>query len=198
MALRANRFLRPLDEPRANRPRRDAAHLWRLASRIVVVERTRLNTLSVAAARLNTPVLSNVWWTLVLQDDLANGTSEKAMTLWLNSTIGLITMIAYREETEGAWVKFKKPVLEALPVLNLRTLEQPVLVELAAAYDQLATQALSPLPEIDVDSVRASIDNALSRALTLPNLSDLRHQLAHEPIIRQSTAQLLPQADGAD
>ena len=194
--LRANRFLRPLEQPHPGRPHRDAAHLWRLASRLVIAERLRLNTMSVAAGRVNRPVLSNVWWTIVLAEGARGSNREKALALWLNSTIGITTLIGYREETEGAWVDFKKPVLEELPVLNLRTLRRPALEALAAAYDEVATRELSPLPELHRDSVRADIDHVVSQALGLPDVAALRALLAQEPILRLSTSALLPEENG--
>lgn len=193
IALRANRFLRALEQARPGRSHRDAAHLWRMASRLVIVERLRLNTMCVVAGRTNRLVLSNVWWTVLLAEGVRGSSREKALALWLNSTIGIATLIGYREETEGAWVDFKKPVLGELPVLNLRTIGRQALEELATAYDAVARRELSPIAELHRDAVRAAIDTAISRALRLPNLSSLRTLLAQEPILRQSTASLLPE-----
>ena len=40
--------------------------------------------------------------------------AEKALVLWLNSTLGLLSMLGVRQETRGAWIDFKKPSLKAL------------------------------------------------------------------------------------
>ena len=37
--------------------------------------------------------------------------AAKALALWLNSTLGFIMFLGYREETHGAFVQFKKPLL---------------------------------------------------------------------------------------
>jgi hypothetical protein len=44
--------------------------------------------------------------------------------LWLNSTLGVLLLIANRVETMGAWTKFKKPTLSAMPVLDVRQLKK--------------------------------------------------------------------------
>jgi hypothetical protein len=125
-------------------------------------------------------VLSNVWWPVALQSDLDEA-AVKALVLWLNSTPGLLILLGHRLETQGAWVKFKKPTLERLPVPDVRHLSSRE--ALAAAYDRLAQEPLRPFPELAEDPVRCSIDEAVSQALGLPDFTRLRKLLADEPIL---------------
>ena len=39
-------------------------------------------------------VLSNVWWPIHIEDD----TTEKALAVWLNSSLGLLTILAQRDQ----------------------------------------------------------------------------------------------------
>jgi hypothetical protein len=68
--------------------------------------------------------------------------------LWLNSTLGLIMLLAHREETRGAWVDFKKPVLGQLPVIDLNALSTQQLKHLSASYDGIVNHALRLLPKM--------------------------------------------------
>jgi hypothetical protein len=92
-------------------------------------------------------------------------------------------LLASRQETRGAWVQFKKPVLGGLPVLDLSNLSEDQLEILSAVYDEVAEKPLLPFPEMAADPVRARIDAAVSQALGLPDFSILRNLLAQEPVV---------------
>lgn len=91
--------------------------------------------------------------------------------------------LANREETEGAWIGFKKPILEALPVLDFRSIRGDQLKALATAFDEVADERLMPFLDIDADPVRKRIDDAISAAIGLPDLKPLRQLLEVEPVI---------------
>lgn len=176
-----NRYLSPLSKARPGRPLRTVEVLWPRAGRILLAERLRLNTQRLAAIRLSERVLSNVWWPFATHQDDDN--LEKALVLWLNSTLGLLVLLAHREETEGAWVGFKKPILEGMPVLDPRGLSKKQRRAFADAYDSLSGKALKPLPKMHVDSVRREIDEVIAATLGLPDFSVLRQLLAQEPVV---------------
>jgi len=175
-----NRYLAPLHQARPGRPLRDPGDLWPKAGRLLVAERLWLKTQRLAAVRCSDQVLSNVWWPF--SGDLTPE-QEKALALWLNSTLGLLLLFAHREETRGAWVDFKKPVLSAMPVLDVRSLRKAQLKSLGNAYDTLASESLLPFPQMAGDSTRQRIDEAIQEALGLPDVSPLRKLLAREPIV---------------
>ena len=129
-------------------------------------------------------VLSNVWWPVSL--NTADHSSEKAIALWLNSSIGLLMLLGHREETAGPWVGFKKTVLESMPVIDVTRLSANQLARLAAAFDEIADLSVAPFREMADDPTRAAIDDAIREALDLPDFSILRELLAREPIISGS------------
>jgi len=147
----------------------------------MLVEKARLNTFRVVATRLGVRALSNVWWPVSLRDE--DELASKALVLWLNSTLGLLVMWSLREETEGAWMGFKKPVLASMPVPDFRVIQPDQLARLAAAFDELAGLELQPFPEMAQDAVRAGLDAAVADALSLPDFTILREMLAREPIV---------------
>lgn len=183
MAQRANRFLAPLPRAKPTRPLRKVEDLWPLAGRVLITERMRLNTQGLVAIRLTEPVLSSVWWSLALKAELQEPSFEKAMTLWFNSSIGLLLLLIYRLETEGAWVKLKKPLLQALPALDLQQLTSEQISLMASTYDRLCEQPLQPFPRMGSDPIRAEIDACIAEALYTADFSLIRNMLAKEPVV---------------
>ena len=176
-----NKWLAPRARAATGRPLRDAGLLWGRAGTLMVAERIWLNTQRSLAVRLNTSALSNVWWPVRLREE--NDRAEKVLALWLNSTLGLLTSIAHRVPTRGAWIQFKKPTIENLPVLDVAALSKDQLRQLADVYDSVATKELNTIVNMANDEVRAGIDHAFSQILHLPSLNALRAELANEPII---------------
>ena len=183
-----NSFLSPLPEATPGRPLREAVHLWKKAGCLLIVERLRLNTMRLTALLVGQKVLSNVWWTLVLKRGGAE--AEKALALWLNSSLGILLLLGHREETQGAWIGFKKPVLGQMPVLDVLGIGARATTKLAQVFDGLADRALLPFPHMAEDPVRAAIDESVASALGLPDFSVLRQLLAGEPILCLSLERL--------
>jgi len=189
---RPNRWLHPLSRARQGRNLRHADVLWARAGRVLLAERMRLNTSRLAAAWSDEPVLANVWWTFVLEGEGDTREAEKALVLWLNSSLGLTMLMGYRSETEGAFVDFKKPALSSMPVLDVLGLPLSVIHDLAAGFDHLCTRELQAPPRLCEDQVRCDLDYVLCECLQLSDLSRLREALAREPILAQSMIALLP------
>jgi len=183
---RANAFLGALARARAGRPLRDANLLWRRAGRLLVAERLRLNTARVVAVCLAQKVLSNTWWPVAV--DGANAEErrqrEKILALWMNSTLGVVALIAARVDTEGAWVKLKKPILHSLIVLDPSGLTGQQRAALERLYDAVADSAFERLPQVAEDRVRARIDSGIMNALGVDtDLGVVRAMLGREPIL---------------
>jgi hypothetical protein len=176
-----NGYLRPLPKAKPGRNLRKAKDLWPLSGRIQISERVWMHTQKTMSIRLNERALSNVWWSFQLTTGIE--LQEKGLVIWLNSTVGLIMTLAVRNETRGAWIKFKKPNLESLPVLDVGALSEQQLQILSDAFDEVADQPLLPFPQMEHDPVRAKIDAAVSKALGLPDLSPYRMLLGQEPLV---------------
>ncbi len=174
-----NRYLAPLAKPRAGRRLKNAVDLGQRAARLLVAERLRLDTACVVSMRCNRPVLSNVFWELGIADER----HDSALTLWLNSSLGILTLLGTRTTTEGGWVSLKKGDLEEMPVLDARELSDWQLERLGELFEELAEEALLPLPEMGDCAVRARLDAGLAEVLGLPDLTPLRRMLASEPVV---------------
>ena len=179
LTVEPDKYLAPLAKPRPRRRLKQAAQLWQGAARLLVAERLRLDTARVVAMRSEKRVLSNVWWEVQVEDVA----TEKALAVWLNSSLGLLTIAAQRTSTEGGWVALKKADLKDLPVLDLRRLSASQLHALSRLFDRLATAEFERLPSLAHCPARRALDDGISTILSLPDLSTLRHLLASEPVI---------------
>ena len=68
------------------------------------------------------------------------------MKKWLNSSIGLLTLLATRNTTRGAWVQMKKADLVGMPVLDLRAIPPERLQSLSQLFDDIAEHEFERLP----------------------------------------------------
>ena len=172
-------YLAPLAEARLGRNLKALEQLWPKAGRLLVSERLWLETTRVVAMRSNTRVLSNVWWPVRVEDTA----TEKAIAVWLNSTLGLLTILAQRTSTRGGWVAMKKVDLEALPVLDIRQLSPPQLQKMSDLFDEMVEAEFERLPGMANCASRRFLDDGISRILGLPDLGTLRTLLASEPVV---------------
>ena len=178
VATDPNRYLAPLTEARPGRKLKPLQQLWEGAGQLLVAERLRLNTARIIAMRADRPVLSNVWRPVRTENrDTENRDWEKALTLWMNSSLGILAMLANRTSTEGAWGALKKAGLEVLPVLDVRALTNKQLQGLVDLFDQIAVMKFERLPEMAKCSARRALDDGLSDVPGLPELSMLRELL---------------------
>ena len=124
-------------------------------------------------------VLSNVWWPIQTNDV----SGEKALAVWLNSSLGLLSIVARRTSTEGGWVAMKKADLAELPVLDPRSLSSSQLQRLSDLFDALSEEEFERLPGMAHCPTRKRLDDGVSEILGLPDLSTLRDLLASEPVV---------------
>ena len=174
-----DKYLAPLTAARPGRKLKPVTQLWPKAGRLLVAERLRLDTVRVVAMRSETRVLSNVWWPVHIED----ARFEKALALWLNSSLGLLTITAQRTSTEGGWVAMKKADLGELPVLDVRRLKPTQLSGLSDLFDRLAEAEFERLPHMGGCPARRTLDDGVSEILDLPDLGKLRELLTSEPVV---------------
>lgn len=182
LAHQPNKHLIALARAKKGRNLRNAHLLWTRAGRLLIAERLWLTTTRLVAIRTSEKVLSNTWWPVAT--DEADPTVDKILALWFNSSLGLLSLLASRVDTRGAWIDLKKPTLEELSVLDPKKLSKLAQGQLIQAYDELCKLEIQALPQIATDAVRSKIDNAIAIALDLKDdLSILRKLLGSEPII---------------
>lgn len=129
-----------------------AQKLWKQAAHLAVVDRLRLNSHRLVAMYLDSEALSNVCWPVRLQGGITRDgqpfTGDEAqhvLALWLNSTPALPGLLALRQDTEGAWVRFKKTTLGLVPVLDLSQPDRSQLDQLLGPFSRLRAQTFPPI-----------------------------------------------------
>lgn len=172
-------YLAPLAKPRPGRRLKPLEQLWSKSGCVFVAERLWLETTRVIAMRSATKALSNVWWPV----NFGDASVEKALTVWLNSSLGLLTILTRRTSTRGGWVAVKKADLESLPVPDVRAFSRGQIQGLSNLLDGLATTDFERLPGMSRCPARKALDDGLSGVLGLPSLQTLHVLLASEPVV---------------
>ncbi|MFC1486369.1 hypothetical protein ACFLRN_01600 [Thermoproteota archaeon] len=190
----SNQSLNPLTEALPGRNLRDANLLWSRAGTLMLPKELRLTTSCVTGVVLPKKALSNVWWPTrsLSQDEESQLSMERNLALWFNSSLGLLSLLMNRQETEGSWVKFPKKWYEQLEIFDIEALNEDQLILLDELWNEVHMNDLLPLPEMNSDKTREKIDNVFSNILSIPSLAYLRELLSREPMIsNQSLVKML-------
>ena len=179
MTCSPDSYLSPLTTPKGGQRPGYGEYLWQQSARLLVAERLWLETNRIVAMRVDTRVLSNVWWPVNARDESV----EKALTVWLNSSLGLLTILAQRTSTRGGWVAMKKADLEVLPVLDVRAISDSQLEGLSKLFDDMSEDEFERLPAMAHCPARKRLDDGISEILGLPDLDNLRRLLSSEPVV---------------
>ena len=110
---------------------------------------------------------------------------EKAVCVYLNSTIGILALLGNRSNKVPSYPQFSLDDLRKLIVPDFAGIGESAVAKLAAAYDALAERTLLPLPQMAADPVRQALDAAVCDALGLDGerVETIRRNLAAEPSV---------------
>ena len=168
----------------------DKAHLadsyWEQRSRLLLPTHLRLNTIRAVAVRLESPVVSSLWVSCNLNvPEDALQTWEKALCVFLNSSVGVLTLLGDRTNKIPTRPNLSLDDLRNLFVPDFAAIGEDVVQRLETVYDTLSEETLLPLPHMDSDPVRRDLDESVCAALGLNRelLFTVRSQLATEPSV---------------
>lgn len=150
--------------------RRPGEELFKkFSSNLLIPDRIRVDTAHVTAIYCSEPVLANIFNAvrLKLNDNAEN--RLKALCVWLNTTWGILSILANRSETGGVWIRLAMTHWRLQPVLDVTGLDEEKVAALAAVFDKYSRRDLRRLPEqfnpANIDPVRRSIDEEFLKAL---------------------------------
>ncbi len=134
------------------------------------------DTSHVIAMYSDNEMLSNTHYAIKLEvSPSVERSAEKALTLWFNTTWGLLTILINREETRGRWAQIKMGQWMLMPVLNVASLNNDTLKKLEEVFDKYAKKLLRRIPEQfnpnNPDPVRLGIDRDFIKTFN-PSLED--------------------------
>ncbi|MGC8569664.1 MAG: hypothetical protein ACP5LW_06650, partial [Nitrososphaeria archaeon] len=162
--LRKTMLIKPNAWVVGNGPK--AERIIRLRSRLLVSDRIRWDTWRLIAVYSDEPLIANRFFMVKLRDNDEN--KEKALAVWLNTTFGLLTVYANREETEGAFTRLNIGQWKALPVLDVSKLGDERTKALVSVFAEYANKEFRRIPEQygeNPDPVRLSFDLDFLKAL---------------------------------
>jgi hypothetical protein len=130
---------------------------------LMVPDRIWIPTAHVIALISDTKTIANIFYSVRLKDE--SNERYKAMCLWLNTTWGIITILANRQDTRGGFIRTKMSQWRMLPVPDLNQLSRSRIKALAAVFDKFKNVKLTRIPlqykqRACPDETRYAIDQA--------------------------------------
>ncbi len=148
-----------------------------MASNLLIPDRIRVDTAHVISMLSEEPIISNIFYALKLKNESED--RLKALCLWFNTTWGILTILASREETHGGFIRLKMSQWRLLPVLDIDSLAEEKITELVELFDKFKDKQLMRIPEQygskgDVDELRLELDLSFLNIMGIhPEKNDL-------------------------
>lgn len=163
-----------------------AANQWSKRGRLMLPERIRFNTARLVSVRLQESAVGSAW---VVCKPNAKGLSqaqmEKAICAYLNSSVGILALLAIRSFKTISYPYFSLGDLKDLLIPAFDNIGKRSLSRLATGFDKCAESVMLPLPQMNQCPVRIALDEAVTEALGLDGetVATIRRQLSMEPSI---------------
>ena len=164
-----------------------AERYWNQRSNLLLTGRARLNTVRMVSVLTDSPTVGSAWSPCrPIIDFPGDKTLEKAICVYLNSSLGVFALIGNRSSRDTSYTRFSLDDLRSLVVPDFKVLGEDSVSRLAAAYGRYAESVLLPLPRMGSCEVRRGLDDAVCEALGMDGefVGVVRGQIAGEPSVR--------------
>ena len=167
-------------QPTGNIPDRQAA-----TSRLHLNTNLRYNSQATAASTTPEPSAGGKFWpTLITRDEQ----HEKAIALWMNTTLGLIAHWNSANHTQHGLGYLSNLHARAMPVLAANRLRDEQLRELEEIFEQVRDLPMLPASEAWKDQVRIALDRRVLTVLgadreSMERVEQLRYAWCLEPTV---------------
>ena len=165
---------------------RAARRLWDQRGLLMLPTRARLNTVRTLSVRLDRRALGSAWVPCKPNvEGVAPDLAEKALCVYLNSSVGVLAMLGNRSNKAPSYPQFSMDDLRNLFVPDFAEIGTGAIWTLALAYDALSGSEVLPLPSMDACPTRRALDDAVCAALgaDAETVSEIRRQLSAEPSV---------------
>jgi hypothetical protein len=146
-----------------------AMRIKSLRSKFFLPNRIIWDTFHTIALRSTEEAISNAYY--MVRTNLTEE-QEKALTLWLNSFWGILTVFSFMEITVGAFTGLNIAQWRVLPVLNVRGLNEDAVKCLANAFDKYVNVDFGRFPEQFGRGTRMDMDVDVIKCLSISPISD--------------------------
>ncbi len=162
-----------------------AERYWEQRGTMLLPNRMRLNTARVCAVRLSQATVGSSWTPCNINTGENKEALEKAVCVFLNSSIGALSLLGDRTNRVLSYPRFSIDDLRKLIVPDFGEIGADAVAELAAAYDEHAADMLLPLPEMEWDPTRKALDAAVQSALGMDGelVYGIRETIGMEPAV---------------
>lgn len=172
-----------LASPKPERERY-ARYLTGKASRLLIANRLRTDTVRVTACHADQPLLGSAW--VPVRHIEQNPGFERALCAWWNSTPGVLTLLHSRSKA----LDYTRYSLDALRALLVPDPRRVAVEPLSAAFDRCGSSTLLPWPQMHECPTRAMLDQAAAQVLRIDGrtIADWRQRIAREPTVSKKPA----------
>lgn len=111
---------------------------------------------------------------------------EKAIALWGNSSLGILTFWIHAGKQQLARGKTSKTAMECMSVLDTSKLTTNQIDLMNMHFDELSSHDLLPINRMYMDKTRHKIDNAVLNVLNInDDIHSMRVRFCFEPLVRK-------------
>ncbi len=147
---------------------------------LLLPNRIRVNTAHTVSLLSTEPILSNIFYVAKLRNEDLD--RLKALCIWVNSTWGILTILASREETHGGFISLNQSHWRLLPVLDIDALGQKKVKALSLIFDDYQSKDLGRIPEqFDIKGtgrqLRTQLDLAFLKVMEIEAKEEDLHSL---------------------
>lgn len=166
-----------------------AERYWKQRSTLLLAKRISTPNVRVVAVRTETPLVGNAWIPCSITTELPQGVSvenlEKALCIYLNSSIGILDMLGHRSNKKLVYPNFSLDDLRNLDIPDFRNIKTQDINAMCNLWDQHAETELLPVKEMNNDPTRKRIDSLVAQILDIQpeTIARIRNELTREPFI---------------
>ena len=159
-----------------------AKYLQGKASRLLIVNRLRTDTVRVSACYAPQPLLGSAW--IPVRPISPNPALDHALCAWWNSTPGILTLLHCRAKA----LDYPRFALDSLRSLLIPNPNCANITPLADAFTATRAKALRSWPQMHDCPNRAILDQAAAQVLHIDGrtIADWRKRIAREPTVSGS------------
>ncbi|MDE0238399.1 MAG: hypothetical protein OXN95_14340, partial [bacterium] len=156
---------------------------WTQRSNLLYCDKARLNTAKILAVWCPDKIIGSRWVPIRIAPREREREREKALSLYLNSTLGIVSAVASAAPNVLSRVNLSLDAIRSIPVPELTDQQARTLAD---AFDVYAEVELLTLADATTDGVRIALDESVALALKIPldTIAQARSELSREPSVQ--------------